>query len=566
VLESKTGHFDNANRLTELTDNLDATQTTTLLWDNNGNLLSETKAGLTTNYRYDLRDTLAEVERSGQPLARFLGDFDERRVLKIGDPTRPGGSGVQEYVYHGSRLVMEVENGQSTARYEWTNEELVSLLQSGGTRRYFALDGLETVLALTDEAGQATDRLDFDTWGVPKEGTDFGTSGNRFAFTSHRFDTELDLYYAGGRMYSPTIGRFISQDTLSLDPNNPDTWNLFSYGRANPTRYVDPTGHQTVNPDAPPDDVVGGEVSLARVKAEQARANAESADQPWNAAGSPKPVTVTEEDNGPLGNLIMRPLRALGRSTPVQKAGQGIRWAFDQIDVFAKKMSVVARVTTREQAGKQDEEALREKFDLYRAFEGQGGTPGDEIATRHIAVNTGREFVETAADINQRFTEETTRQGVPLVAGVIAKRGVKLAGEVAEELAEAPRSAAPASRARTRGILAGEAGRFGDLDARAITGDEFTPHHMPQAAARFTPRAEGGALVLPQQEHVLTRTYGAAGRAVVRQEAGQSFREVLARDIRDIRRIAGTKYDEGVRRLLEYYHQNFPGLMEKPPK
>jgi RHS repeat-associated protein len=65
----------------------------------------------------------------------------------------------------------------------------------------------------------------------------------RSVFTSHRFDTELNLYYAGGRMYSPTIGRFISQDTLSLDPNNPDSWNVFSYGRANPTRYVDPTGH-----------------------------------------------------------------------------------------------------------------------------------------------------------------------------------------------------------------------------------------------------------------------------------------------------------------------------------
>ena len=243
VLESKTGHFDNANRLTELTDNLDANQTTTLGWDRNGNLLSETKAAVTTNYRYDLRDTLAEVERGGQTLARFLGDFDERRVLKIGDPARPGGSGVQEYVYNGSRLILDVENGQPVCRYEWTNEELVSLLQSGGQRRYFALDGLETVLALTDEQGQPTDRLNFDAWGVPKEGTDFGTSGNRFAFTSHRFDTELDLYYAGGRMYSPTIGRFISQDTLSLDPNNPDSWNLFGYARGNPTTFVDPTGH-----------------------------------------------------------------------------------------------------------------------------------------------------------------------------------------------------------------------------------------------------------------------------------------------------------------------------------
>ena len=244
VLESKTGHFDNANRLTELTDNLDPRQTTTLVWDKNGNLLSETKAGLTTNYRYDLRDTLAEVERGGQALARFLGDFDERRVLKIGDPTRPGGSGVQEYVYNGSRLVLDVENGQPTARYEWTNEELVSLLQSGGQRRYFALDGLETVLALTDEAGAGDGPAELRRVGCA-EGRDRLRHEREplrvhVPPLRHRAATSTT---PAARVYSPTIGRFISQDTPRLDPNNPDSWNLFSYARGNPTRYVDPTGH-----------------------------------------------------------------------------------------------------------------------------------------------------------------------------------------------------------------------------------------------------------------------------------------------------------------------------------
>jgi RHS repeat-associated protein len=311
VLESKTGHFDNANRLTELTDNLDSVQTTTLVWDKNGNLLSETKVGVTTSYRYDLRDTLAEVERGGQPLARLLGDFDERRVLKIGDPTRPGGSGVQEYLYNGSRLVLDVENGQPTARYEWTNEELVSLLQSGGTRRYFALDGLETVLALTDEAGLATDRLNFDAWGVPTPGTDFGTSGNRFAFTSHRFDTELDLYYAGGRMYSPTIGRFISQDTLSLDPNNPDTWDLFSYARGNPTRYVDPTGHQTADPSAPrdeADETAGRDTRPASPPSEQLSAREL---QPWEPGWGAQATVVQEET---WLDKVRRKLGVVGRT------------------------------------------------------------------------------------------------------------------------------------------------------------------------------------------------------------------------------------------------------------
>jgi hypothetical protein len=113
------------------------------------------------------------------------------------------------------------------------------------------------------------------------------------------------------------------------------------------------------------------------------------------------------------------------------------------------------------------------------------------------------------------------------------------------------------------GVKVGEAGQFAALDARAVVGDALTPHHMPQAALGFTSRAEGGALVMTAEEHAMTRTYGALGRATARAEAGLSFREVLARDIRDVRRIVGAKYDEGIRELLRYYRQHFPELLRK---
>ena len=113
-------------------------------------------------------------------------------------------------------------------------------------------------------------------------------------------------------------------------------------------------------------------------------------------------------------------------------------------------------------------------------------------------------------------------------------------------------------------LVAGDAGRFSELDARAVTGDQLTPHHMPQAAAKFTSREEDGALALPHEEHVLTRTYGVRGRAIVRIEAGLPFRQVLARDIRDVRYIAGAKYNKGLRELIAYYRTHFPELMQKP--
>lgn len=86
---------------------------------------------------------------------------------------------------------------------------------------------------------------------------------------------------------------------------------------------------------------------------------------------------------------------------------------------------------------------------------------------------------------------------------------------------------------------------------------------MPQAALGRTSHQDGAALVLPHAEHVLTRTYGAKGIATARSEAGFPFRDVLARDVRDIRNIAGTRYNAGMRDIINYYRQNYPELMRK---
>ena len=112
-------------------------------------------------------------------------------------------------------------------------------------------------------------------------------------------------------------------------------------------------------------------------------------------------------------------------------------------------------------------------------------------------------------------------------------------------------------------LVAGEAGRFADRDARRISGDNLTPHHMPQTALGFTSRADGGALVMPYPEHARTRTFGRRGAITARQEAGSSFRQVLARDIRDVRSIVGAKYNHGLRDLITPYKTSHPNLMLK---
>jgi RHS repeat-associated protein len=103
-----------------------------------------------------------------------------------------------------------------------------------------------------------------------------------------------------------------------------------------------------------------------------------------------------------------------------------------------------------------------------------------------------------------------------------------------------------------------DAGRFGDLDP-GTPGDGLTPHHMPQAAAGYTSRDDGGAVVMTQADHTLTRTYGTKGRITKAAESGLPFRTVLARDIKDLRSIGQSQHGDpayfnpGIKKLLAYY-------------
>jgi hypothetical protein len=116
------------------------------------------------------------------------------------------------------------------------------------------------------------------------------------------------------------------------------------------------------------------------------------------------------------------------------------------------------------------------------------------------------------------------------------------------------------------GLTPGQAGGFGELNDLSVVGDQLTPHHMPQAALGFTGYDEGGAIVLPQSEHALTKTYLSRGAITAVEDAGLPFRTVLTKDIKDLRNLpgVGSKYNAGIQDLLDYYRQNFPQLIAKP--
>ncbi len=114
---------------------------------------------------------------------------------------------------------------------------------------YITADHLGSTRLTTGATGDTVGRLDYFPFGetIPG-GASFGNrpspTGPRQKFTGKERDGETDLDYFGARYFSGPQGRFTSPDAPFADQfvEDPRSWNLYSYVRNNPLRYIDDDG------------------------------------------------------------------------------------------------------------------------------------------------------------------------------------------------------------------------------------------------------------------------------------------------------------------------------------
>ncbi len=70
-----------------------------------------------------------------------------------------------------------------------------------------------------------------------------GSMPTDFGFAGQRYDSSTGLIYMGARYYDPSLGRFISPDSLVQQRNDPQSYNRYAYARNNPLKYTDESGH-----------------------------------------------------------------------------------------------------------------------------------------------------------------------------------------------------------------------------------------------------------------------------------------------------------------------------------
>jgi RHS repeat-associated protein len=129
----------------------------------------------------------------------------------------------------------------------FTTKPIAPFSGSSGTLRYLHRDHLGSPETITDDAGTVVSRLSFDPWGKrrtdlwePTEAT--VKSLYDVGFTGHEMLDGVGLVHMGGRVYDPTLGRFLSPDPVVATPDDPQSLNRYSYVLNNPLSLTDPNG------------------------------------------------------------------------------------------------------------------------------------------------------------------------------------------------------------------------------------------------------------------------------------------------------------------------------------
>jgi RHS repeat-associated protein len=222
---SQTSTFDANDRLNSDT------------YDNNGN----TTVANSNGYAYDFENRLTSLNNGA---AVFTYDGDGNRVSKtVGGTTTNYLVDTNNHTGY-AQGSEELQAGAVTKQFTF-GHDLISQRIIGGPLSFYSYDGHGSVRQLTDASASITDTYDYDAFGLLISHT--GTTPNDYLYSGEQFDPNLGFYYLRARYMNPSDGRFWTMDAYEADRFETASLHKYLYGNANPANNHDPSGYFSIS-------------------------------------------------------------------------------------------------------------------------------------------------------------------------------------------------------------------------------------------------------------------------------------------------------------------------------
>jgi len=245
------GSATSKSRLTAInpTTALGGTDSYTMSYDSNGNIINDGNGRTFTYYSFD------KVERitKGSLFSEFKYAGNRARYYK--HDRRLENSVTTDYYtayVGGYEKIHRIGGGKATLTEHKVNlGNIVITDRSDGTdaENYLHKDHLGSTISVTDKLGAVAQQFTYDPWGkqtkIYQEQSFidyvFSQPTNR-GYTGHEHIRDLDIVHMNGRIYDANIGRFMQADPNIQSPGNFQNYNRYSYVLNNPLSMTDPSG------------------------------------------------------------------------------------------------------------------------------------------------------------------------------------------------------------------------------------------------------------------------------------------------------------------------------------
>jgi RHS repeat-associated protein len=238
------GRIVSQSVVTQVNGTTTASINNTILYDANGNLANDG----TNQYVYDAWNRLIQVNHAGAPIAAYSYDPLDRCIQ------RTSGTLTEDYIYDGNDLIEVRVGGTVTERYIYSNRADDILAVTLGSTGYYLIYSPEgNVDSIVGAQNNLLESYLYSLWGnatvvspqrtIVDEASPVGKARplSRFLFKGRYYDPDAGLYYWQSRWYHPSLGQFLTPD--SVGPA--DSSNLYALAKSDPINCTDSGGTLT---------------------------------------------------------------------------------------------------------------------------------------------------------------------------------------------------------------------------------------------------------------------------------------------------------------------------------